>query len=139
MCYKSGEYYRFHAPPDIPSSKSVAPTVEKELEKPLENGSELQEDTGDGLTVPTKFSLFERAGEAKTSLDRKPRTDIAAFENGDRSPRENRDMVKILAILKDSHVLRFAMAAPDRTVFFQEVTAMLHKGSYFLEWMKVKH
>uniref|UniRef100_A0A087WQ33 RIKEN cDNA 1700017N19 gene n=2 Tax=Mus musculus TaxID=10090 RepID=A0A087WQ33_MOUSE len=80
MCYKSGEYYRFHAPPDIPSSKSVAPTVEKELEKPLETGSELQE--GDGLTVPTKFSLFERAGEAKTSLDRKPRTDIAAFENG---------------------------------------------------------
>uniref|UniRef100_A0ABK0LXY8 Similar to human chromosome 12 open reading frame 50 n=1 Tax=Rattus norvegicus TaxID=10116 RepID=A0ABK0LXY8_RAT len=80
MCYKSGEYYRFHAPPDIPSSKSIAPTVEKELEKPLENGSELQE--GDGLTVPTKFSLFERAGEAKTSLDRKPRTDIAAFENG---------------------------------------------------------
>uniref|UniRef100_A0A8C6HXV6 RIKEN cDNA 1700017N19 gene n=1 Tax=Mus spicilegus TaxID=10103 RepID=A0A8C6HXV6_MUSSI len=80
MCYKSGEYYRFHAPPDIPSSKSVAPTMEKELEKPLETGSELQE--GDGLTVPTKFSLFERAGEAKTSLDRKPRTDIAAFENG---------------------------------------------------------
>ncbi|XP_063120170.1 uncharacterized protein C12orf50 homolog isoform X1 [Rattus norvegicus] len=38
--------------------------------------------SGDGLTVPTKFSLFERAGEAKTSLDRKPRTDIAAFENG---------------------------------------------------------
>ncbi|XP_041533619.1 uncharacterized protein C12orf50 homolog isoform X2 [Microtus oregoni] len=80
MCYKSGEYYRFHAPPDISSSKSTAPTVEKELEKPLENGSELQE--GDGLTVPTKFSLFERSGEAKTSLDRKPRTDIAAFENG---------------------------------------------------------
>ncbi|MEJ1272550.1 hypothetical protein NN561_003402 [Cricetulus griseus] len=108
MCYKSGEYYRFHAPPDVSSSKSVAPTVEKELEKPLENGSELQEDVsssksvaptvekelekplengselqeGDGLTVPTKFSLFERPGEAKTSLDRKPRTDIAAFENG---------------------------------------------------------
>ncbi|XP_075810739.1 uncharacterized protein C12orf50 homolog isoform X3 [Microtus pennsylvanicus] len=80
MCYKSGEYYRFHAPPDISSSKSTAPTVEKELEKPLENGSELQE--GDGLTVPTKFSLFERSGEGKTSLDRKPRTDIAAFENG---------------------------------------------------------
>ncbi|XP_057614228.1 uncharacterized protein C12orf50 homolog isoform X2 [Chionomys nivalis] len=80
MCYKSGEYYRFHAPPDISSSKSTVPTVEKELEKPLENGSELQE--GDGLTVPTKFSLFERSGEAKTSLDRKPRTDIAAFENG---------------------------------------------------------
>ncbi|XP_029398406.1 uncharacterized protein C12orf50 homolog isoform X3 [Mus pahari] len=80
MCYKSGEYYRFHAPPDIPTSKSIALTVEKELEKPLENGSELQE--GDGLTVPTKFSLFERAGEAKTPLDRKPRTDIAAFENG---------------------------------------------------------
>lgn len=37
---------------------------------------------GDGLTVPTKFSLFERSGEAKTSLDRKPRTDIAVFENG---------------------------------------------------------
>nr|XP_048274817.1 uncharacterized protein C12orf50 homolog isoform X4 [Myodes glareolus] len=80
MCYKSGEYYRFHAPPDISSSKSTASTVEKELEKPLETGSELQE--GDGLTVPTKFSLFERSGEAKTSLDRKPRTDIAAFENG---------------------------------------------------------
>ncbi|XP_055483971.1 uncharacterized protein C12orf50 homolog isoform X2 [Psammomys obesus] len=79
MCYKSGEYYRFHAPPDI-SSKSLVPTVEKELEKPLENGSDLQE--GDGLTVPTKFSLYERTGEAKTSLDRKPRTDIAAFENG---------------------------------------------------------
>ncbi|XP_052608855.1 uncharacterized protein C12orf50 homolog isoform X2 [Peromyscus californicus insignis] len=80
MCYKSGEYYRFHAPPDISSSKSVASTPEKELEKPLENGSELQE--GDGLTVPTKFSLLDRLGEAKTSLDRKPRTDIATFENG---------------------------------------------------------
>ncbi|XP_076967675.1 uncharacterized protein C12orf50 homolog isoform X6 [Tamandua tetradactyla] len=80
MCYKSGEYYRFHTPPDISSSKSITPTVEKELEKPLENGSELQE--GDGLTVPTKFSLFERHSEIKTSLDGKPRTDIAAFENG---------------------------------------------------------
>ncbi|XP_057598703.1 uncharacterized protein C12orf50 homolog isoform X4 [Hippopotamus amphibius kiboko] len=80
MCYKSGEYYRFHTPPDISSSKSIASTVEKELEKPLENGSELQE--GDGLTVPTKFSLFERQGEIKASLDGKPRTDIAAFENG---------------------------------------------------------
>lgn len=37
---------------------------------------------GDGLTVPTKFSLYERQGEIKASLDRKPRTDIAAFENG---------------------------------------------------------
>uniref|UniRef100_A0A8D1KJF6 Zinc-finger CCCH domain-containing protein n=1 Tax=Sus scrofa TaxID=9823 RepID=A0A8D1KJF6_PIG len=80
MCYKSGEYYRFHTPPDISSSKSIASTVEKELEKPLENGSELQE--GDGLTVPTKFSLSERQGEIKASLDGKPRTDIAAFENG---------------------------------------------------------
>ncbi|KAM4838413.1 uncharacterized protein C12orf50 homolog isoform X2 [Urocitellus parryii] len=80
MCYKSGEYYRFHTPPDISSSKSIAPTVGKELEKPLENGSGLQE--GDGLTVPTKFSLFERQGEIKTSLDRKPRTDIATLENG---------------------------------------------------------
>ncbi|KAM9229335.1 uncharacterized protein C12orf50 homolog isoform 2-T2 [Dugong dugon] len=80
MCYKSGEYYRFHIPPDTSSSKSIAPTVEKELEKPLENGSELQE--GDGLTVPTKFSLIERQGEIKASLDGKPRTDIAAFENG---------------------------------------------------------
>uniref|UniRef100_A0A8D0NHR2 Zinc-finger CCCH domain-containing protein n=1 Tax=Sus scrofa TaxID=9823 RepID=A0A8D0NHR2_PIG len=80
MCYKSGEYYRFHTPPDISSSKSIASTVEKELEKPLENGSELQE--GDGLTVPTKFSLSERQGEMKASLDGKPRTDIAAFENG---------------------------------------------------------
>ncbi|KAB0400408.1 hypothetical protein E2I00_010738, partial [Balaenoptera physalus] len=80
MCYKSGEYYRFHTPPDTLSSKSIASTVEKELEKPLENGSELQE--GDSLTVPTKFSLFERQGEIKASLDRKPRTDSAAFENG---------------------------------------------------------
>ncbi|XP_062971594.1 uncharacterized protein C12orf50 homolog isoform X2 [Cynocephalus volans] len=80
MCYKSGEYYRFHTLPDISSSKGIVPTVEKELEKPLENGSELQE--GDGLTVPTKLSLFERQGEIKTSLDKKPRTDIAAFENG---------------------------------------------------------
>ncbi|XP_026964050.1 uncharacterized protein C12orf50 homolog [Sagmatias obliquidens] len=80
MCYKSGEYYRFHTSPDILSSKSIASTVEKELEKPLENGSELQE--GDSLTVPTKFSLFERQGEIKASLDRKARTDTAAFENG---------------------------------------------------------
>ncbi|XP_059790710.1 uncharacterized protein C12orf50 homolog isoform X2 [Balaenoptera ricei] len=80
MCYKSGEYYRFHTTPDTLSSKSIASTVEKELEKPLENGSELQE--GDSLTVPTKFSLFERQGEIKASLDRKPRTDSAAFENG---------------------------------------------------------
>uniref|UniRef100_A0ABI7XB99 Zinc-finger CCCH domain-containing protein n=2 Tax=Felis catus TaxID=9685 RepID=A0ABI7XB99_FELCA len=79
MCYKSGEYYRFHTP-DISSSKSIASTADKELEKPSENGSELQE--GDGLTVPTKFSLSERQGEIKASLDRKPRTDIAAFENG---------------------------------------------------------
>ncbi|XP_049737545.1 uncharacterized protein C12orf50 homolog [Elephas maximus indicus] len=80
MCYKSGEYYRFHTPPDTSSSKSIAPTVEKELEKPLENGNDLQE--GDGLTVPTKFSLIERQGEIKASLDGKPRTDIAPFENG---------------------------------------------------------
>ncbi|XP_066865939.1 uncharacterized protein C12orf50 homolog [Kogia breviceps] len=80
MCYKSGVYYRFHTPPDILSSKSIASTVEKELKKPLENGSELQE--GDSLTVPTKFSLSERRGKIKASLDRKPRTDIAAFENG---------------------------------------------------------
>ncbi|XP_023415156.1 uncharacterized protein C12orf50 homolog [Loxodonta africana] len=80
MCYKSGEYYRFHTPPDTSSSKSIAPTVEKELEKPLENDSDLQE--GDGLTVPTKFSLIERQGEIKASLDGKPRTDIAPFENG---------------------------------------------------------
>ncbi|XP_060269625.1 uncharacterized protein C12orf50 homolog isoform X2 [Ovis aries] len=38
--------------------------------------------SGDGLTVPTKFSRFERQGEIKASLDKKPRTDIAAFENG---------------------------------------------------------
>lgn len=37
---------------------------------------------GDSLTVPTKFSLFERQGEIKASLDRKARTDTAAFENG---------------------------------------------------------
>lgn len=37
---------------------------------------------GDGLTVPTKFSLSEKQGEMKASLDGKPRTDIAAFENG---------------------------------------------------------
>ncbi|XP_072511633.1 uncharacterized protein C12orf50 homolog isoform X8 [Notamacropus eugenii] len=79
MCYKSGEYYRFHTPPDI-SAKSVTSTVEKELAKPLENGNELQE--GDGLTVPTKFNIFERQGEIKASLDGKPRTDLAAFENG---------------------------------------------------------
>lgn len=38
-----GEYYRFHTPPDISSSKSIASTADKEIEKPLENGSELQE------------------------------------------------------------------------------------------------
>ncbi|XP_059969824.1 uncharacterized protein C12orf50 homolog [Mesoplodon densirostris] len=80
MCYKSGEYYRFHTPPDILSSKSIASTVEKELEKPLENGSELQK--GGSVKVPTKFRLFERQGKIKASLDRKPRTDIAAVENG---------------------------------------------------------
>ncbi|XP_054435817.1 uncharacterized protein C12orf50 homolog isoform X2 [Pteronotus mesoamericanus] len=80
MCYKSGEYYRLHTPPDISSLKSTSSAAEKELEKPLENGSELQE--GDGLTVPTKFSLIERQSEIKATLDRKPRTDIAAFENG---------------------------------------------------------
>ncbi|XP_054974589.1 uncharacterized protein C12orf50 homolog isoform X2 [Sorex araneus] len=80
MCYKSGEYYRFHTPSDVSSSKSTTSIPEKESEKPLDSGSELQE--GDGLTVPTKFSLFERQGEIKASLDRKPRTDIAAFENG---------------------------------------------------------
>uniref|UniRef100_G1R009 Chromosome 12 open reading frame 50 n=1 Tax=Nomascus leucogenys TaxID=61853 RepID=G1R009_NOMLE len=79
-CYKSGEYYRFHTPPDILSSKSMTPTAEKELEKPLENGSELQE--GDSLTVPTKLSQYERQGEIKTSLHGTPKTDIAAFEDG---------------------------------------------------------
>lgn len=38
-----GEYYRVHTPPDVSSSKSTASTPEKVLEKPLENGSELQE------------------------------------------------------------------------------------------------
>ncbi|XP_058529760.1 uncharacterized protein C12orf50 homolog isoform X2 [Ochotona princeps] len=80
MCNKSGEYYRCHTLQEVSSSKSITPILEKELEKPLENGSELQE--GDGLTVPTKFSVFERQGEIKISLDRKPRIDIAAFENG---------------------------------------------------------
>uniref|UniRef100_A0A8C2R464 Zinc-finger CCCH domain-containing protein n=1 Tax=Capra hircus TaxID=9925 RepID=A0A8C2R464_CAPHI len=77
---QNGEYYRVHTPSDISSSKSLASIVEKEIEKSLESGSELQE--GDGLTVPTKFSRFERQGEIKASLDKKPRTDIAAFENG---------------------------------------------------------
>ncbi|KAK2102335.1 hypothetical protein P7K49_020002 [Saguinus oedipus] len=81
MCYKSGEYYKFHTPPDISSSKSVASTAEKESEKPLESGSELQE--GDSLTVPTKFSQYERQGGIKSSLHRKPGTDIAASENGE--------------------------------------------------------
>ncbi|XP_057342880.1 uncharacterized protein C12orf50 homolog isoform X2 [Manis pentadactyla] len=80
ICYKSGEYYRFYTSPDISSSKSLTSTAEIELEKPLENGSELQE--GDGLTVPKKFSLCEKQGEMKASLDGKPRTDLAAFENG---------------------------------------------------------
>ncbi|XP_032972817.1 uncharacterized protein C12orf50 homolog isoform X1 [Rhinolophus ferrumequinum] len=80
MCHKSGEYYRFHTPPDTSSSKSIDSAAEKELERSSENGRELQE--GDGLTVPTKFSLSEKQGEMKASLDGKPRTDIAAFENG---------------------------------------------------------
>ncbi|XP_036880160.2 uncharacterized protein C12orf50 homolog isoform X2 [Manis javanica] len=80
ICFKSGEYYRFYTSPDISSSKSLTSTAEKELEKPLENGSELQE--GDGLTVPKKFSLCEKQGEMKASLDGKPRTNLAAFENG---------------------------------------------------------
>ncbi|XP_021102195.1 uncharacterized protein C12orf50 homolog isoform X2 [Heterocephalus glaber] len=79
MCYKSGEYYRFHTPADI-SSKSTAPAVEKKLGKPVENDSELQE--GDGLTIATKVSPAERQGKTKISLDRKPTTDTAAFENG---------------------------------------------------------
>ncbi|XP_045686608.1 uncharacterized protein C12orf50 homolog isoform X2 [Phyllostomus hastatus] len=80
MCYKSGEYYRLHTSPDTSSLKSTSSMAEKELEKPLENGNELQE--GDGLTVPTKLSSVERQSEIKASLDRKPRADIAAFENG---------------------------------------------------------
>lgn len=40
---RSGEYYRLHTPPDNSSPKSTASPVEKELEKPLENGSDLQE------------------------------------------------------------------------------------------------
>ncbi|XP_064232752.1 uncharacterized protein C12orf50 homolog [Aotus nancymaae] len=80
MCHKSGEYYRFHTPPGSSSSKSVAGISEKESEKTLESGSELQ--NGDSLTVPTKFSQYERKSEIKTSLHRKPGTDIAASENG---------------------------------------------------------
>lgn len=41
-----GEFYRFYTSPDISSSKSLTSTAEKELEKPLENGSELQEGKG---------------------------------------------------------------------------------------------
>ncbi|XP_023581568.1 uncharacterized protein C12orf50 homolog [Trichechus manatus latirostris] len=103
MCYKSGEYYRFHIPPDTSSSKSVATTVEKELEKPLENGSELQE--GDGLTVPTKFSLIERQGEIKASLDGKPRTDIAAFENGDNKDNPHPKRSLTTRLVPTTHVL----------------------------------
>ncbi|XP_064232747.1 uncharacterized protein C12orf50 homolog [Aotus nancymaae] len=80
MCHKSGEDYGFHTPPGISSSKSVARISEKESEKTLESGSELQ--NGDSLTVPTKFSQYERQDEIKTSLQRKPGTDIAASENG---------------------------------------------------------
>lgn len=40
---KLGEYYRLHTPPDTSSLKSTSSIAEKELEKPLENGSELQE------------------------------------------------------------------------------------------------
>ncbi|KAK2498505.1 hypothetical protein MC885_011465 [Smutsia gigantea] len=65
----------------ISSSKSLTSTAEKELEKPLESGSELQE--GDGLTVPTKYSLCEKQGEMKASFSGKPRTALAAFENGE--------------------------------------------------------
>ncbi|XP_064232745.1 uncharacterized protein C12orf50 homolog [Aotus nancymaae] len=81
ICRKSGEDYGFHTPPGISSSKSVARRAEKESEKTLESGSELQK--GDSLTVPTKFSQYERQGEIKASLHRKPGTDIAASENGD--------------------------------------------------------
>ncbi|XP_064232748.1 uncharacterized protein C12orf50 homolog [Aotus nancymaae] len=78
--HKSGEYYGFHTPPGISSSKSMARISEKESEKTLESGSELQK--GDSLTVPTKFNQYERQGEIKISLHRKPGTDIAASENG---------------------------------------------------------
>ncbi|KAL0611349.1 hypothetical protein AAY473_017973, partial [Plecturocebus cupreus] len=103
MCYKSGEYYRFPTPPDISSSKTMAPTAEKELEKPLESGSELQE--GDSLTVPTKFSQYERQGEIKTSLHRKTKTDVAASENGDNkySPHPKRSLTTRL--VHTTHVL----------------------------------
>ena len=42
-CGRLGEYYRVHTPSDISSSKSLASIVEKEIEKSLESGSELQE------------------------------------------------------------------------------------------------
>ena len=51
---KLGEYYRLHTPPDISSLKSTSSIAEKELEKPLENGSELQEGkelNGDALKI----------------------------------------------------------------------------------------
>ncbi|KAK2496404.1 hypothetical protein MC885_000972, partial [Smutsia gigantea] len=38
--------------------------------------------SGDVLTVPTKYSLCEKQGEMKASFNGKPRTDLAAFENG---------------------------------------------------------
>ncbi|EPQ11451.1 Hypothetical protein D623_10012207 [Myotis brandtii] len=62
MCYKSGEYYRVHTPPDISSSKSTASTPEKELEKPLENGSELQE--GGDCYIPQRI-IFLGVDEKK--------------------------------------------------------------------------
>ena len=42
-CGRLGEYYRVHTPSDISSSKSIASIVEKEIDKSLESGSELQE------------------------------------------------------------------------------------------------
>uniref|UniRef100_A0A6I8NFC3 Chromosome 12 open reading frame 50 n=1 Tax=Ornithorhynchus anatinus TaxID=9258 RepID=A0A6I8NFC3_ORNAN len=79
MCYKSGEYYRFHTPPDV-SGKPVTFVVEKDFVKPLETGTDLQE--GDGLTIPSKLNAFERQVEIKESLNGKLRTELTTFKNG---------------------------------------------------------
>ncbi|XP_038611992.1 uncharacterized protein C12orf50 homolog [Tachyglossus aculeatus] len=79
MCYKSGEYYRFHTPLDV-SGILVSSVVKKDFVKPLETGTDLQE--GDGLTIPSKLNAFERQVEIKESLNGKLRTELTTFKNG---------------------------------------------------------
>lgn len=80
MCCKSGEIYKLQIPEEDLTKCLLTSALETKLQKPIENGRDLQE--GDGLAVPTKISLSGRQGKVSVPHEGKAKVDRRAFEKG---------------------------------------------------------